>query len=120
MEAETGNWQLTAQAWAREAWDQDAIRQNGVYHVPTAKGKDGYCVVYSNYPYIGHPLLRGQELTEIRRRLKAQGIPELAYATHPHVRGGYSDALLIGVRRSRCVERLVNEAMDLCWSQRKG
>jgi hypothetical protein len=120
IKTETGDWQSTAQAWARAAWNQDAVRQNGVYHVQTAKRQDGYCVVYSNHPYIGYPLLRAQELTEIRRRLKALGIPVLAYATHPHARGGYSDALLVGVGRQKCVERLVNRAMDVCWSQRKG
>ncbi len=115
-----GNWQATARAWAKEAWEHNSGDRNGLYFVPPEEGEAGYFVIYNNHPYAGFPRLREQELAEIRCRLNAAGIAELAYATYPHWREGYTYVLVLAAKAARegFIKNLVNRAMDVCWSRR--
>jgi hypothetical protein len=114
------DWDAKAGAWARTAWERDCARRNGLYLVRGDERGRAYLVIYNNHPHAGFPLLRDQELTEIRRRLNAAGVTELAYAVYPHPREGFTYAVVLGVGAGweARVERLVNEAADVCWSRR--
>jgi hypothetical protein len=116
----TSDWPATALVWAREAWTHDRSRRNGLYLVQAFDGDAGYFVIYNNHPDMAFPHLRAQELDEIRGRLSAAGIAELAYATHPHPEGGYTYALVlaVGAGWEGVVEGLVSDAMDVCWRRR--
>lgn len=120
MADEVGAWEADARGWAREAWTHDDNKRNGLYLVQAHAGDAGYFVIYNNHADVAFPLLREQELTEIRRRLRAAGIAERAYATHPHPGGGYTYALLlaVGAGWEGVVEGLVSDAMDACWRRR--
>ncbi len=115
------DWQATAGAWAREAWEKDGGRRNGLYLVHAHERERGYLVIYNNHPHAGFPLLREQELSEIRRRLSAAGVAELAYAIYPHIREGFTYAVVLGVGAGWAarIASLVHDATDECWSRRR-
>jgi hypothetical protein len=113
------DWRGTANDWAKEAWEHDSDRRDGLYLVQTSDADTGYLVLYNNHAHAGFPRLREQELTEIRCRLSAAGIGELAYACYPHRAGfTYAVVLNVGAGWEEFVECLVSGAMDVCWSRR--
>lgn len=116
------DWQSTARVWAKEACKHDFDQRSGLYSVESEEsGQRSFLVVFNNHDYADYPLLRAQELSEIRRRLKSAHIPELAYATYPHAGQGYTYALVLGVGEGweERVETLVGAAMDACWKRRQ-
>jgi hypothetical protein len=120
VKSDAVDWQSTARVWAREAYKHDHGNRTGVYAVES-HDQGVFLVIYNNHAYAEYPLLREQELTEIRRRLKSAHIPELAYATYSQVREGYTYALVLGVGEGweKRVEALVDAAMDACWKRRQ-
>jgi transcriptional regulator with XRE-family HTH domain len=61
-------------------------------------------VLYNNNPYEKYPTRRDEELAEFRRRMKAEGIKELAFATYPpegKEQAGYTYALVIDASQDR-------------------
>jgi hypothetical protein len=111
------NWQTFALACAKEAHENYLSSRRGSW----CEGK--VLVVYNNHPYKQFPLLRDQELAAFRRRLQAEGIRELAYATYPVAgRGaGYTFALVLegGADKEDLVARLYQAAMAEAWNDRE-
>jgi transcriptional regulator with XRE-family HTH domain len=92
----------TMNRWAQEfafkcAWD---ACEN---HFPSRRGvwifeDEGILCLFNNNPYAHMPTRRDEELAEFRRRMKVEGIQEVAYATYPpegEEDAGYTYALLI-------------------------
>ena len=88
------DWQSLAGALAEEAHEDYFPSRRGVWYL------ERYAVLclYNNNPYTVDPARRDRELAEFRRRLQAEGIAELAFATYPPEGDdypGYTYALLM-------------------------
>ena len=116
-------WHVIALGCAKDAHENHFSSRRGVWHFEDLD----VLVLYNNNPYAKLPNLRDEETAEFRRRLAAEGIQELGYATYPppsetddqeaeqfsrkmaakgiktivHKGGGYTYALVIKAGRDR-------------------
>jgi len=100
MHGTPGDLQRLAKALAKDAHTNYFSSRRGVWFV---EDSDVLCL-YNNNPYADYPTLRDDELTEFRRRMKEEGLKELAYATYPpegEEAAGYTYALLIDCGEDR-------------------
>jgi transcriptional regulator with XRE-family HTH domain len=96
-------WANLAKFLAEDAHENHFSSRRGVWHIEAV---DVLCF-YNNNPYASFPERRDQEVAEFRKRLKAAGIKELAYATYggetctPPVPGGYTFAMIVDAGQDR-------------------
>ena len=89
-------WYSLAYMCASDACENHFPSRRGIWFLEDL----GVLCLYNNNPYEKHPTLRDEETAEFRRRMKAEGIKELAYATYPpegQEDAGYTYAMLIDV-----------------------
>jgi transcriptional regulator with XRE-family HTH domain len=94
------DWQRHARNFAQDACENHFSSRRGVWIIEDL----GVLCLYNNNPYSQYPTLRDEELAEFRRRMKAEGIKELAYATYPpegEEDAGYTYAMLIDAGEDR-------------------
>ena len=92
-------WKAFASLTAKDASENHFPSRRGVWYFDDLD----VLVLYNNNPYEKFPTLRDEETAEFRRRLAAEGIKELAYATYP-VGGesdGYTYAMVIDASQDR-------------------
>jgi transcriptional regulator with XRE-family HTH domain len=100
-------WKNFASFTAEDAYENHFPSRRGVWYFEYLD----VLVLYNNNPYANFPTLRDEETAEFRRRLAAEGIKELAYATYP-VGGesdGYTYAMVIDAGQDR--EKWVADTM---------
>jgi transcriptional regulator with XRE-family HTH domain len=88
------SWQRLADALAWDAHENHFPSRRGVWFLKD----EGVLCIFNNNPYAKYPTLRDEELAEFRRRMRAERIKELAYATYPpkgQEDAGYTYAMLI-------------------------
>jgi hypothetical protein len=90
-------WQHVAEYYARDAHENHFPNRRGIFHLETF----GVMLLYDNNPFEKYPTLRDEMIAEFRRRMRAEGIEELGYATYPGEddpdgQPGYTVAVLIG------------------------
>lgn len=92
-------WQTLAKAAAYDAWLNYFYSRRGHWRY----NEEQVIIYYNNHPYEGFPTLRDEETNELRRRMAAEGYPELGYATYSTTEDGrgYTLALIIGCNE-RC------------------
>jgi hypothetical protein len=119
----TARWQPLADELAQEAHDECLEFERGVdsvWFIEIDSDHDderSRVNVYSNNPYSGYPTLRPRETAEILRRLRLEGIDDLAIGHYPPLGsedGGYTQTLLVDagpdqVERIESVVRVVVE-----------
>ena len=89
------SWQRMAEFYARDAFEAHWRSRRGLWEL----GDVGLLCLYNNNPYAHDPTLRDKETAEFRRKLKVEGIKEVAYATYPpegQEYAGYTYAMIIG------------------------
>ena len=89
MKTKKVNWDRFARACAEDAHVNWFPTRRGAWYINDLDA----VVVFNNHPYEDQPALRDEEVAEFRRRLAAEGIEELAFATYPE--DGYSYAMVL-------------------------
>jgi hypothetical protein len=119
-EDDDDDWPGFARCCAQAAFEGSRSTPYGLYACKDEdpEGTINVLVLYNNQPHPDDPLLRDLEMEEIRRRLREEGIGELALATYPI--GGpddghtYAMVLDVGEGLEDLVMSLVSEAMEAC------
>lgn len=96
-------WNKLAYRCAAEAFEKNWPSRRGIYLLKVTRDKAVLCF-YNNNPWANYPTLRDEETAEFRKRMRAEGLKELAYATYPPEReecAGYSYAMLIDAGEER-------------------
>jgi transcriptional regulator with XRE-family HTH domain len=94
------SWPEFAEGCAKDACENHFPSRRGVWYIQDLN----VLVIYNNNPYDRNPGLRDGEVAEFRRRLLAEGLKELAYATYPPPGAedeGYTFAMVIDAGRDR-------------------
>jgi transcriptional regulator with XRE-family HTH domain len=87
-------WYCLAREFAIDAYENHLSSRRGIWFLE----KLAVLCLYNNNAYANDPTLRDKETDEFRRRMKGEGIKELAYATYPpegQEGAGYTYAMLI-------------------------
>ena len=116
MKTKKVNWDRFARACAEDAHVNWFPTRRGAWYINDLDA----VVVFNNHPYEDQPALRDEEVAEFRRRLAAEGIEELAFATYPE--DGYSYAMVINAGRDReqvladMMKEIVKNAILRSWN----
>jgi transcriptional regulator with XRE-family HTH domain len=102
-------WKLLAYKCALDACENHFPSRRGIWFFEDVE----VLCLYNNNPWEDHPELRANETREFRRRMKEEGIKELAYETYPpegQEDAGYTYAMIIDAGKEK--EDWVAETMN--------
>lgn len=106
MSRQPSDWMAFARACAGDAFCSHFSSRRGVWHIADWDA----LVLFNNHPHTS----RDEETAELRRRLAAEGIEELAYATYPEMGpdAGYTYAMILRAGEDR-LPWLAEMAVDI-------